>query len=244
MAATATVVQIESLSYVGGGSDKEYHIYLCDHGGGTYTVHGEYGRRGSIAQRAEKGVFRSRFAAQEEFNKLEAEKRGKGYRTMASKRPPARIPLGAVPGPVAPPVRVPDPLLTCFNSKLAPYLAAMSAEELTAGRTAAARLASLLGVAASSSLTATPAYQPMVALLSGMAFASEGYTDDAVELGAAVLSSKPGSRKKTGQRAVDLLPAELSDVLDDVLATYPQPDGQAGLVHRVMALTRDAWLSD
>jgi predicted DNA-binding WGR domain protein len=242
MAATASVVQSESLSYVGGGSDKEYHIYLCDHGGSTYTVHGEYGRRGSISQRAEKGTFKSRFAASEEFNKLEAEKRGKGYRTMSSKRPPAKIPLGAVPGPVAPPVRAPDPLLECLNGKLAPYLAAMSAEEMTVGRTAAAKLAAILGVRTSTSLTGTPAYQPMVALLSGIAFASEGYTDDAVELGAALLEGKPGSRKLR-QQAVDLLPAELSDVLDEVLAKHPQPEGQAGLVFSVLNRGRDAWLA-
>jgi predicted DNA-binding WGR domain protein len=242
MAATATVVESVHLSYRDGSSDKEYHIYLCDHGG-LYSVHAEYGRRGSVSQRAEKGMFGSRFGARDEFAKLESQKRGKGYDSMMGTRPPKNIPLGARPAPApAPAAPVFDAALVAFNDKLKDYVTAMSSDELSAGRTATARLATDMGVSKSKVIATLPSYQPMVAMLGAIAFASQDYTDDAVELGTELLRSKTVSRKNS-EKAVALMPPTLAKVLDDVLIEYPRSDGVAGLVKHLFQTGRDTWFA-
>lgn len=240
--ATATVIDSTHLSYRDGSSDKEYHIYLCDHGG-LFTVHGEYGRRGSISQRHEKGTFGSRAGARAEFQKLEDEKRGKGYGTMSTTRPPKQIPLGARPAPpAAPAAPVFDLALLSFNAKLLAYVTAMTPDEVSAGRTATARLASGMGVSSKKDIESLPSFTPMVAMLGAIAFASQDYMDDAVELGTELITAKTVSRKN-GEKAVALMPPTLTKVLNDVLIEHPRSDGVAGLVHHLFKKGRDTWFA-
>jgi bifunctional non-homologous end joining protein LigD len=83
---TVTCVNQVALEYVGGGSDKLYIIQVQAHevGGGTeYRAVGYYGRRGSTLSTAEKYKGASQASAQAQADKLEREKRGKGYTTLA-----------------------------------------------------------------------------------------------------------------------------------------------------------------
>jgi bifunctional non-homologous end joining protein LigD len=83
---TVTCVSQVALEYVGGGSDKLYVVQVQAHevGGGTeYRTVGYYGRRGSTLSEAEKYKGPNQATAQAQADKLEREKRGKGYSTMA-----------------------------------------------------------------------------------------------------------------------------------------------------------------
>lgn len=242
MAASASVIQSVSLHYFGGGSDKQYHIYLCDHGGSVYTVHGEYGRTGSISQRAIKGSFRSRFSAQEAYSKLESEKRGKGYDLMHTTRPPAQIPtptVAATPPPPPPPPKVHDQVLVALDARLAAYMLSANEEELSAGRTAIARLSHEVGVRPSTDLEALPSYGPLVAILGSFAFMSEDYIDDAVRLGSELVGTS-ADLEQAG-RAVDLLSPELAEVMNEMLAEHPQREGLPGLMLHLFDKGRASW---
>lgn len=242
MAGPATVVESVHLDYFGGGSDKEYHLYLCDHGG-QFTVHAEFGRRGKVSQRSEKGTFRSRFSAQQTYAKFESEKRGKGYSSMGITRPPTSIPnCASLPPAPPPPAPVFDAVLLTFNSKLAAYVGAMSADELSAGRTATARAATNTGVSKATAIDTLPSYSPMVAMLGAIAFASEDYIDDAVELGTALMTTRTISRK-VSERALSLMNPALSAVLGEVLTEHPRTDGVAGLVKHLFQKGRDSWFA-
>lgn len=242
MTATAAVLDSVHLEFRSGGSDKEYHIYLCDHGG-TYTVHAEFGRRHSVSQRSEKGTFRSRADARAAFSKWENEKRHKsGYSTMSTVRPPKSIPsLGTRPAPAAPPVAPAfDSALLAFNDKLLAYVTAMAPDELSAGRTATARLANDMGVSSRKDIESLPSFSPMVAMLGAIAFASEDYTDDAVEVGAGLISAKSASGGDS-EKAVALMPPTLTRVLSDVLTEHPRSDGLAGLVRHLFKKGCESW---
>jgi predicted DNA-binding WGR domain protein len=74
-----------ALDYVGGGSDKVYVIQVQEHdvtAGKMYVAMGYYGRRGSGLSTAEKYKGPSLASAQAAADRLEKEKRGKGYSTM------------------------------------------------------------------------------------------------------------------------------------------------------------------
>jgi predicted DNA-binding WGR domain protein len=242
MAGAATVVESIHLEYHSGSSDKEYHLYLLDHGG-QFTVHAEFGRRGKAHQRSEKGTFRTRFSAQQMFSKFESEKRGKGYSSMGITRPPMFIPNCASAAPAAPPpAPVFDAVLLTFNSKLAAYVGTMSADELSAGRTATARAATNAGVSKAQAIDTLPSYTPLVAMLGAIAFASEDYIDDAVELGTELMVARTISRK-VSERAFSLMNPALSKVLGEVLADHPRTDGVPGLVKHLFQKGKESWFA-
>lgn len=74
-----------TLDYVGGGSDKVYVVQVQQHdlaAGTEYVAMGYYGRRGSSLSKAEKYRGPSQASAQAAADRLEREKRGKGYSDM------------------------------------------------------------------------------------------------------------------------------------------------------------------
>jgi predicted DNA-binding WGR domain protein len=82
-----------SLFKTAGRSNKEYHLYVCRHLDGTYTVHAEYGRRGAPNQTHDKTPTRvPRGAAERLFHDLALEKRRDGYEDLPSRRAPERTP--------------------------------------------------------------------------------------------------------------------------------------------------------
>jgi bifunctional non-homologous end joining protein LigD len=84
MAATATVVDSASLYFREGTSDKVYHATLEDAGSG-YVVNFSYGRRGSTLKTGSKTARPVSMAeARKVFDRLVAEKTGKGYQYMTS----------------------------------------------------------------------------------------------------------------------------------------------------------------
>ncbi len=82
---SVTCLSQVSLDYVGGGSDKVYVVQVQQHdlpSGTVYKAVGYYGRRGSSLSTAEKYSGPSQAAAQAAADRLEREKRGKGYSDM------------------------------------------------------------------------------------------------------------------------------------------------------------------
>lgn len=82
---TLTCLSQVALDYTGGGSDKVYVVQVQQNDGpaGTeYIAIGYYGRRGSTLSTAEKYRGVSQPSAQAAADRLEKEKRGKGYGTM------------------------------------------------------------------------------------------------------------------------------------------------------------------
>jgi len=76
-----------SLFFKEGNSDKEYHIQLEQSGEG-YVVNFQYGRVGNALQTGTKtDCAVSLEAAEKIFNKLEKEKRAKGYSDGEKKNP-------------------------------------------------------------------------------------------------------------------------------------------------------------
>lgn len=74
-----------TLDYVGGGSDKVYVVQVQQHdlaAGTEFVAIGYYGRRGSSLSKAEKYRGPSQASAQAAADRLEREKRGKGYSDM------------------------------------------------------------------------------------------------------------------------------------------------------------------
>lgn len=82
---SVTCLNQASLDYIGGGSDKVYVVQVQQHdlaAGTEYRAVGYYGRRGSTLSTAEKYKGPNLPAAQAAADRLEKEKRGKGYSTM------------------------------------------------------------------------------------------------------------------------------------------------------------------
>lgn len=77
-------IRVADLWYQGGGSDKVYHIWLVDLEGPGFEVRFEYGRRGNALTPGKKtGDNPVTFAvASQVFDKLYAEKVGKGYKDV------------------------------------------------------------------------------------------------------------------------------------------------------------------
>ena len=73
-----------------GSSDKVYNADLLEDGG-KFTVHVEWGRRGSSLSSGNKAVKVSRELADKTFDKLVREKRGKGYEELTAKVKPAAV---------------------------------------------------------------------------------------------------------------------------------------------------------
>lgn len=191
---SAKVERSVSLYLRSGTSDKEYHLYLCKHSDGTYSVHAEYGRRDKPNQRHDKTASGrvSSASARVLFDDTENEKRREGYRNMADPRPPAKIP-GAV--AVAPDVR-PPALARAFEAylKTSPEVAEASklALETLEARTGAAKLRAL----------SAEVRCVLGAVLGDIACSSQDYVDDALLMVSRTLSG-------TGLGAAALL-SELS----------------------------------
>src|ERR1035438_2046748 len=76
-----------SLAYRDGGSDKVYHVQIEEKNSG-YVVNFQFGRRGSTLNSGTKTAAPVELAAaQKIFNKLVAEKKGKGYSEGAEGTP-------------------------------------------------------------------------------------------------------------------------------------------------------------
>ncbi|KVP75541.1 WGR domain-containing protein [Burkholderia ubonensis] len=111
---TVTCLHQVALDYVGGGSDKIYVVQVQQHdlpGGTEYAAVGYYGRRGSRLSTAQKYKGPSLATARADADKLEREKRGKGYSdmTVAAGTPISGMPAGtpvfggaSAPGAAAP----------------------------------------------------------------------------------------------------------------------------------------------
>jgi bifunctional non-homologous end joining protein LigD len=85
----ATIKSIE-LFFQEGSSDKVYNATIIDDGG-AFTVHVEWGRRGSKLNAGSKAVRVSRDKAEQMFGKLVREKVGKGYEERAAGHEPAAV---------------------------------------------------------------------------------------------------------------------------------------------------------
>jgi bifunctional non-homologous end joining protein LigD len=73
-----------------GSSDKVYNADLLEDGG-KFTVHVEWGRRGSSLSSGNKAVKVSREVADRTFDKLVREKRGKGYEELTAQVKPSAV---------------------------------------------------------------------------------------------------------------------------------------------------------
>lgn len=110
------------LHYVGGGSDKVYHLTLAEDSG-TFIVAFAYGRRGSSLTRGEKYRGTNKRSAMAAYVKVRDEKTGKGYHVTGSNGvsgyPPAGS-SGTAPTATSAPIRAPKtvscPLAACLAS--------------------------------------------------------------------------------------------------------------------------------
>lgn len=113
---TISALQGIDLHYLGGGSDKVYHVSLLQEGSEYFTAFA-YGRRGSRLNTGEKYRGTSRAAAQNAYDKIVSEKRGKGYDYTGSRGVPGYPAPGTSSAPAAPiivPRKEPScPLLSC-----------------------------------------------------------------------------------------------------------------------------------
>lgn len=84
------VIRSVRLFFQEGSSDKVYNADLLEDGG-KFTVHVEWGRRGSGLSSGNKAVKVSRDVADKTFDKLVREKRGKGYEELTAEVQPAAV---------------------------------------------------------------------------------------------------------------------------------------------------------
>lgn len=168
---SAVVQRSTSLYYRAGTSSKEYHLYMCRHADGTYSVHAEYGRRGSPTQRHVKTPARvTHGEALSLYLDAETEKRRKGYTDLSSLRPPASIP-GAV-------AVASDPRPSALAKAFEGYLAGAPDVD-DASKAALKALEARLGPAKLSKLPSEP-LRVLGAVLGDIACSSQDYVDDAL----------------------------------------------------------------
>lgn len=87
------LVRQTRLYFQEGNSDKVYEVDLCEAGEGEFLVNFRYGRRGSKLREGTKSAFpTSRARAEAMFDKLVAEKTGKGYQLAATQGASPAIP--------------------------------------------------------------------------------------------------------------------------------------------------------
>lgn len=173
---TAFVKESISLFYVGGTSDKEYHLYLCQHDDGKFSVHAEYGKRSSPNQSHDKTAAGrlSRRSAKSVYDKQRDAKMADGYQPLPDPRPPRSIP-GAY-------ERAPETRGRRLADCMARYLTA-SEDAATAGAEAYARLVSRLSMPQTQALARLSLLPPVFrALLGDLATVSQEYIDDAIEV--------------------------------------------------------------
>lgn len=85
-----TIRKIE-LFFQEGTSDKVYDAKIVEDGPGTFTVHVEWGRRGSSLNTGAMAERVTRAAADQKFDSLVREKTGKGYQAIAAAVKPAAV---------------------------------------------------------------------------------------------------------------------------------------------------------
>ncbi len=81
----AKVIDQADLQYADGRSDKVYHVQIVQNDDGTYSVPFQYGRRGSTLNTGEKVSAVSSSSAHQQFDKVVAEKRKKGYQLSSGR---------------------------------------------------------------------------------------------------------------------------------------------------------------
>src|SRR4051794_32129201 len=99
------------LEFREGTSDKVYEVDLCEVGPGQFVVNFRYGRRGSALRDGSKTPAPvAQAQAQQIFDALVAEKRGKGYRDVPGATAPAAAgpPTARPAQPTAPPPAAPS----------------------------------------------------------------------------------------------------------------------------------------
>jgi len=79
----STVLRSDYLHYQAGNSDKVYRMRLVQNDNLTLSIIAEYGRRGSVLKTINKGNFINRYNAAAAYDKLQLEKRQKGYTDAA-----------------------------------------------------------------------------------------------------------------------------------------------------------------
>lgn len=108
---TITAIQAIDLHYIGGGSDKVYHVSLLQEDT-TYFTAFAYGRRGSRLNTGEKYRGNNLAAARAAYDKIVSEKRGKGYDYTGDKGVPG-YPEPGTSSATAAPTAVPRKEVTC-----------------------------------------------------------------------------------------------------------------------------------
>lgn len=127
---TAVIERVDAvdLHYLGGGSDKVYHVTLAKNDDGTYTVAFAYGRRGSTLNQGSKYDGPSLTKARNAYDKIVSEKTGKGYDVVGSNGVPSLRGVGSSGSTTVPPTRGPKVAPTC---PLLPCLAKPAPEAAT-----------------------------------------------------------------------------------------------------------------
>jgi bifunctional non-homologous end joining protein LigD len=117
------IIRKADLFFVGGGSDKEYHVQLDDIAG-LYTVACQWGRRGSTLQTGVKAEGVKLEVADRMFKKVVAEKVGKGYVEVSDSGVGYVAPEGstAAKPTTTPPSFIPQLLNPIEESELEGYL--------------------------------------------------------------------------------------------------------------------------
>jgi len=112
-----TTIQEASLWFQEGTSDKVYHLQLVHGSGGSngYSVNFQYGRRGSALNEGTKISGASLPVAQKVYNKILAEKLGKGYQEQSGATAPRMAPAAAAPRAVPTP---PTPVSSSIPKRL------------------------------------------------------------------------------------------------------------------------------
>jgi len=85
------LVKSIALFFQEGSSDKVYNAKLVEEDDGTYSVHVEWGRRGSRLSTGAKAVKVTLEKAQKQYDSLVREKTGKGYQEITAEVAPAEV---------------------------------------------------------------------------------------------------------------------------------------------------------
>ncbi len=238
MSALPVVVTSVSLYSNVKGADKVYHLFQCQHSDGRYSVHAEYGARGTAYMMHDKTKTGrvTRAAAAALFSKVEAEKRGKGYRDI-SKQAPQQVPTAAgtvAVGFAAAPSAAPDLRPQSLAAALTKYLSAQPVVAL-AGEDALALLSSRVG---SSRILALSREVRTVfqAILGDLACTSQDYVEDALDVAGATVG-RGRSASLSGY-----LSQELARAVETARTTTAPMDSSAEFLAAALAPTMNTGL--
>jgi hypothetical protein len=236
MKGSASLERSISVYFVGGTSNKEYHLYMCRHSDGTYSVHSEYGSRGNPNRTDDKTKSGrvSRFSANEIFNEVEDEKRSKGYKNLPVLRSPTKVPSGATvaAAPTPTPAPAADLRHTQLSAALALFMKAQPDVE-SAGDDALKELSKRVGLSKVRALSAD-VKNMLKAILGDMACMSQDYVDDALSVAnkSLCLGANPDQLMR------HLSPAAAAAIESARAATAPTNSSAQFLVAALAPLTR------